>query len=284
MVNRRETDAYQCVGAAGSSISCPKDFFQREITFKCASSNGQHFSQSLHKPFGGTHSHQLNSLAVQMWKWCLDHHIFLTAEHLPGRENQIADEESRVVRDRCDWMMHPNLFSQIRQVMGLLEVDLFASRLTHQLPRFFSWRPDPLAEATDTFTQDWSQFQGYTNPPWCLILRTLSKIQREEARVLLIAPVWRTQPWYPLLLQLLVKIPRLLPEGKGMVISPTQKDFIMPMGVPQLAAWPLSGKSADQEAFQRELLIYSQHPEGARPPQVMKASSNAGIAGVRNGI
>ena len=68
------------------------------------------------------------------------------------------------------------------------------------------------------------------------------------------------------------------------VISPTQKDFIMPTEVPQLAAWPLSGKNADQEAFQRELLIYSQHPGGARLPQVMKASSNDGIAGIRNGI
>ena len=52
MVNTRETDAYQCVRAAGS-ISCPKDLCQRQITFKCASSNGQHVSQSLHKPFGG---------------------------------------------------------------------------------------------------------------------------------------------------------------------------------------------------------------------------------------
>ena len=58
----------------------------------------------------------------------------------------------------------------------------------------------------------------------------------------------------------------------------------MPTGVPQLVAWPLSGKSADQEAFQRELSNYSQQPEAAKPPQVMKASSNAGIAGVKNGI
>ena len=82
---------------------------------------------------GGTHSHQLNSLAVQMWKWCLDHHIFLTAEHLSGRENQIADEESRVVRDRCDWMIHPNLFSQIQQVMGPLEVDLSLPLISAEL-------------------------------------------------------------------------------------------------------------------------------------------------------
>ena len=56
--------------------------------------------------------------------------------------------------------------------------------LTHQLPRYFSWRPDP---ATDAFSQDWSQFQGYANPPWCLLLPTLAKIQRERARVVLVA-------------------------------------------------------------------------------------------------
>lgn len=33
--------------------------------------------------------------------------------------------------------------------MGPLEVDLFASHLSRQLPRFYSWRPDPEAEATD---------------------------------------------------------------------------------------------------------------------------------------
>ena len=130
--------------------------------------------------FGGTHSWPINSLAIQIWKWCIERQIFLTAEHLPGVLNQVADEESRTVRDRCDWMIHPHLFSQIDRKLGPLEVDLFASRLTHQLPRYFSWRPDPAAEATDAFTQDWSQLQGYANPPWCLLLTTLAKIQQER--------------------------------------------------------------------------------------------------------
>ena len=104
--------------------------------------------------FGGTHSWQMNHLATQIWKWCIELQIFLTAEHLPGVLNQEADEESRTIRDRCDWMLHPHLFSQIKEKMGPLEVDMFASRLTHQLPRYFSWRPDPAAEATDAFVQD----------------------------------------------------------------------------------------------------------------------------------
>ena len=102
---------------------------------------------------GGIQSHQLNSIAGQLWKWCLDQHTSLTAEHLPGKSIQVADEESRVVRDRCDWMIHPELFAQIHQEMGPLDLNLFASCLTYQVPRFYSLRSDPLAEATDAFTQ-----------------------------------------------------------------------------------------------------------------------------------
>ena len=141
----------------------------------------------------------------------MDRQIFLTAEHLPGIMNQVADEESRTVRDRCNWMIHPQLLAQIEWKMGPLQVDMFASCLTHQLSRYFSWRPDPAAEATDAFSQDWSQFQGYTNPPWCLLLPMLVKIQQERARVVLVASMWKTQPWYPLLLQLLKGVPLLIP-------------------------------------------------------------------------
>ena len=152
--------------------------------------------------------------------------------------------------------------------MGPLQVDMFASRLTHQLPCYFSWRPDPAAEATDAFTQDWSQFQGYVNPPWCLLLPTLVKIQRERARVVLVAPMWKTQPWYPLLLQLLKGTPLLIPIQENAVISPTQEAFIMPSGVPQMVVWPLSGSKADQEDFQKELLDYWNPHGGTRPSQV----------------
>jgi len=55
-------------------------------------------------------------------------------------------------RDRSDWMLCPQTFQTIQETFGPLNVDLFASRLTH---RFFSWRLDPLAEAVDAFQQDW---------------------------------------------------------------------------------------------------------------------------------
>ena len=142
------------------------------------------------------------------------------------------------MRDRCDWIIYRKVFAQFQQAIGLLEVDMFASQVTHELQRFFSWRPDPIAEATDVFAQSWRELWGYANPPWCLLLTTLSKIREQEAQVLLIAPVWRTQSWYPLLLKMLTDFPQLLPRTEDLVISSTEKEFIMPAGVPQLAVWP----------------------------------------------
>ena len=233
---------------------------------------------------GGTHSPTLNVIALSIWNWCLERHLHLSAEYLPGVENQIADAESRHSESCCDWMLHPQVFEQINSLMGPLDVDLFASRLTRQLPKFFSWRPDLEAEATDAFTQSWSQIHGYANPPWCLILAALTKIRREEARIVLVAPVWKTQPWYPLLLDILADVPCLLPQREDLVISPSEREFIMPAGVPQLAAWPLSGKSADREAFQQKLHSWSQLHCVPNQHHLMHPSLGNGTAGVWNGV
>ena len=61
-----------------------------------------------------------------------------------------------------------------------------------------------------------------------MILRVLLKIKQECVPLLiLIAPVWSTQLWYPELLNLCVKEPVLLPHGKVILISP--KSLIHPL-------------------------------------------------------
>ena len=64
-----------------------------------------------------------------------------------------ADQESRLMKDRCNWMLNPLVFNQIQQVMGAVQIDLFASHLTKQLPAFHSWRPDLEALGKDAFHQ-----------------------------------------------------------------------------------------------------------------------------------
>ena len=132
----------------------------------------------------------------------------LTAQHIPDTSNCVADTESRTIRARTDWKLNPLVFNRINKIFGPLEIDLFASRLTHQLPRYFRWRPDPLEEATDTFQQNWGTLKGFANPPWCLMGRVLSQVMEQRAQVVLVASVWKSQPWYPVLLGMLWEFPR----------------------------------------------------------------------------
>ena len=125
---------------------------------------------------GGTRSPPLSQLAKEMWMWCMKRDISLVADHIPGKENIVADTESRVLKDRWDCKLNLDLFRLIQQKFGPLEIDLFASRISTQLPRFFSWRPDPEAEATDAFKQSW-RGNNYANPPWAVIPRVLAQVK-----------------------------------------------------------------------------------------------------------
>ncbi|XP_065177241.1 uncharacterized protein LOC135807129 [Sycon ciliatum] len=142
---------------------------------------------------GGTVSPELNRLTKELWVWCFQRNITLKASHLAGSLNVIADEESRVMKDRSDWMLCPKIFQRINSRFGPLDVDLFASRLSHQLPQYVSWRPDPVAIATDAFTMNWKVSNGYANPPWNLIGKVLQQVQQQNAEIVLVAPDYESR-------------------------------------------------------------------------------------------
>ena len=154
----RRDHAYQLPRAPSSSFGSEM-FCQEQSKPDNPFEDGQHVS--IHK-LGGTISPQLNCLDKELWLRCMERNI-LKAQHLAGVLNTIADDEARVIKDRSDWMLCPDTFHQINQRLGPLEMDLFASSLTHQLPAYASWRPDPLAVTTDAFTMNWA---AYANPHW----------------------------------------------------------------------------------------------------------------------
>ena len=100
----------------------------------------------------------------------------------------------------------PVIFKKRNSLLGPLTVDLFASRVTAHCQAYYSWQPEPYAIATDAFLQDWSKNTGFANPPWALIARVLAQVQAHKAQVVLVAPVWKTQPWYPTLLNMLTDL------------------------------------------------------------------------------
>ena len=62
---------------------------------------------------GGTVSPALNKLNKEFWLWCMERDISVQAQHLAGKLNETADEESRVMKDRSDWMLCPQVFQTI---------------------------------------------------------------------------------------------------------------------------------------------------------------------------
>lgn len=231
---------------------------------------------------GGTKSIHLCELAVEIWKYCLERSISLEAVHIAGVENDVADQASRRKAEHSDWMLDREIFSQINHRLGPCSIDLFAARHNAQLPVFYSWKVDPDAKAVDAIAQSWSK-KGvlYAFPPFSLISRIVDKLVKEEATVVLVAPVWPAQPWYPQLLQKVVQPPLLLPlEDSLLTDSVGEFHPLVLQKRLRLGVWKLSASVSQQRDFQKTLSALSketsQHLLQSSTIQLLKN----GIAGV----
>ena len=202
---------------------------------------------------GGVHSWEVCQIAIKMWNWCLERQLTISAEHLPGSQNVTADFESRNKKDPSEWELNQEIFLRIQEIRGECQVDLFASRLSAKLPTYYSWKPDPGAAAVDALNQDWGSTKGYAFPPFCLIGRCLTKIKRERVpQIILITPLWQSQPWFPVLMEMITEVPLLLPTTKNLLLDPQGNPHpLLIQGHLQLVAWSVSGQPSRIEAFQR---------------------------------
>ena len=58
----------------------------------------------------------------------------ITVEYLPSTLNKLVDQESRRRVDSSEWMLKKYVFSNLCFKLGTPETDLFASRVSYQLP------------------------------------------------------------------------------------------------------------------------------------------------------
>ncbi|KAM4749018.1 stereocilin [Rhinophrynus dorsalis] len=229
---------------------------------------------------GGTKSKQLAELAKDFWHFCLDRNVTVLAEYLPGLSNVVADWNSRYLSDRSDWMLDREVFSLVEHLWGPFQIDLFASRLNRQLPTFFSWRPDPEALATDAFLQSWVPGIHYAFPPFAMIPRVLLSVRRQGATVVLITPLWPTQPWFRPLLELSADIPRSLPIFPCLLTDPTgQPHELLVSGDLQLIAWFLSGVPQVPESFRTQLASFWRNHGHRVPGPCIPRLGHYGIVG-----
>ena len=200
---------------------------------------------------GGTVS---SSLLFETWEfllWCDQFSIQVFPVYIPGEENIRADALSRRILAPHEWMLDREIFGTISQLFGLFQVDLFASGATHQVPVFCSRIPDPIAIESDAFRLDWTDRVLWAFPPIPLIPRVLQQLSTQPARLLvLLAPLWSAQSWFPVVLRFLAMPPVLLPFRPGLL---TQNGAPHPNPRIQWVAWPLSGLASRSAEFRQQL-------------------------------
>ena len=204
---------------------------------------------------GTSHSEELNMLVADIWQLCIDNDIWLTVAHIPGKDNTLADLESRKTRRDIEWSLSQAVFDQaIRKLNITPTIDLFASRLNFKCKTYISFTPDPGAYSINAFHISWKDLTFYAFPPFCIIQRVLQKITEEEATGILVAPYWPTQSWWPYLTNMLINFPILLPRKRNTLTLPSNPQHPHPLHhTLQLLMCHLSGDTCKSKEFQQEL-------------------------------
>ena len=264
-----------------SRILCNQNLLQEQGSSTCQTADGQCVSSSLYQQNGGhpfPNSSQIGyrplKLVPRPQNTCVGRTPTRSSE-LEGRQGVSSD--NRLQRLEIESSIFQNPCS---------EMGTFASRslclptITFQLPWFVSWKPVPHAIATDAFLMNWGDIWGYAFPPFALIGRCLQQAMTQNVdHLVLVAPVWPAQPWYPVLLHLAVDKPLLLPVTPELLMKDNQAH---PLTNLQLAGWVLSASAIKHQVFRQKLETFCwQHGDETPPVPTLVPGTN-GLAGVVN--
>lgn len=172
---------------------------------------------------GGVQFPKLTNLARTIWQWCENRGIFIFAYYIKSSENQKADYLSRLTTINTEWELNPLYFRKLVKEFSQPDIDLFASGRNNKCKHFVSWFPEPDAFCVDAFTLEWSGFFFYAFPHFALIPRLLKKIIEDRAEGIVVAPLWSSQPWYPLFVSLLKTKPIYFEPNIDLLHSPSRK-------------------------------------------------------------
>lgn len=230
---------------------------------------------------GGTKSSMCDDIVRDLWEYASENHLWLSAGHIPGVNNFLADQASRKFDDTTEWSLNSDIFLEITKKFGTPDIDLFASRLNNKCPDYASWKPDPYASVINAFSINWNSYFFYAFPPFSMVSKCTQKILQNKAEGVLIVPLWAAQPWFPKLMKMLVKPPLLLPLD---VISLPNKEGRHPLADKlRLLACRLSGNNASVKAFRETLPLSYWKPGENQPKFSMKFILKSGFISVMEG-
>ena len=149
-----------------------------------------------------------DKIAWDIWSFLSHHGFWITVSHLSGLRNFQADSASRTFNKFTEYTISDDLFQTLNSLFGPFDIDLFASYLNFKVKPYVSWGPDPFSQFVDAFTIPWNFSNPFVHAPYSVIYKCLQKIQEEQVDlVTMLIPNWPSQPWFPIMLGLLIAYP-----------------------------------------------------------------------------
>lgn len=198
--------------------------------------------------YGGCRSPEMHRIAKRVWEWCDERNHSIFATYIKSKDNFIADELSRSNEYYSEWALGDHYFSQICKFLGKPDVDLFASYNNYKCSTYCSWRPDPKASFVDAFSFEWKGSHFYAFPPFAVVGKVLQKIRDEQSMLIVVAPSWSSQPWYPYYMSMAVSEILYLGPNRNLLICPYSSES-HPLKSLRLMAAVLSGQRSNPKGF-----------------------------------
>ena len=113
----------------------------------------------------------------------------------------------------------------------------------------------------------WKHKFVYIFPPFSMLSRVLQKLKGDQSRAFVIAPLRKTQVWFPKMSRMLISKPVLLPKEESLLRLPHDQTKLHPLWPKlQMMACLLSGRDCNSKTFQNELVISSWNLRDRGPP------------------
>ena len=108
---------------------------------------------------GTSQSEPCNQLGKEIWEWCICRNIWISAGHIPRVQNTTTISTT-------EWMIDRTLLTRALAKINFHPViNLFASRLNAQFPRYVAFKPNPGAAAIDALAWYPKTMQMCISPP-----------------------------------------------------------------------------------------------------------------------
>ena len=149
---------------------------------------------------GSARSRNLLRVSEQLFNLLKTMRVHLVATHLKGSLNLWADALSRQDPWSVELELKTYHFASLVKSYGPPQIDLFATPYNKKRKLFISRTMKTRAGGPDAFSVDWNRWDFlYLFPPplTSIMLKVLRQLRSFRGKVMLIAPLWPAQPWYP---------------------------------------------------------------------------------------